>query len=100
QKRELLAGVFKNYYHAIGADRLGFDTNRIWCSKMPALSQLFPKGNVICCVRHLPWIMDSIERLERRNAFDLYGIFGYDAGTTVYTRVNRLAASDGLVGYA
>jgi len=100
QKRELLAGVFRNYYHAIGAAKLVFDTNRVWCSKMPAITQLFPEAKVICCVRHIPWIMDSIERLERRNAFDLSGIFGFDAGSTVYTRVGRLAGSDGMVGYA
>ena len=100
QKRELLAGVFRNYYHAIGEEKVVFDTNRIWCSKMPALTRLFPKAKVICCVRHIPWIMDSIERLERRNAFDLSGLFGYDAGSTVYTRVGRLAGSDGMVGYA
>jgi sulfotransferase len=100
QKRELLSGVFRNYYHAIGAEKVVFDTNRIWCSKMPALTRLFPQAKVIACVRHVPWIMDSIERLERRNAFDLSGIFGFDAGSTVYTRVGRLAGSDGLVGHA
>ena len=44
--------------------------------------------------------MDSIERLVRRNAFELSGIFGFEPGGTVYTRVNRLAVSDGMVGYA
>ena len=100
QKRELLTGVFRNYYHAIGVDKVIFDTNRIWCSKMPALMKLYPRAKVICCVRHIPWIMDSLERLHRRNALDLSGIFGFDASTTVYTRVSRLAASDGMVGFA
>jgi sulfotransferase len=100
QKRELLTGVFRNYYHAIGADKVIFDTNRIWCSKMSHLATHFPESKVICCVRHIPWIMDSVERLERRNIYDLSGIFGYEAGGTVYTRVNRLASSDGIVGYA
>src|ERR1700761_5409770 len=36
QKRALLAGVFENYYHDIGRERVVFDTNRVWCSKMPA----------------------------------------------------------------
>ena len=44
--------------------------------------------------------MDSIERLIRRNAFDVSGMFGYEGGGTVYTRVNRLAASDRMVGFA
>ena len=55
---------------------------------------------MICCVRHVPWIMDSIERLIRENAFELSGIFGFESLNTVYTRVNRLATSDGLVGFA
>jgi sulfotransferase len=100
QKRALLAGVFANYYSDIGAERVVFDTNRLWCSKLPSLTQLFPEAKILCCVRHLPWIMDSVERLERRNAFDLSGIFGYDAGGTVYSRINRLAANDGMVGFA
>ncbi len=100
QKQALLTGVFDNYYHAIGREKVVFDTNRIWCAKMPALSQLFPRARLICCVRHIPWIMDSVERLIRRNAFDLSGMFGYEAGGSVYSRVNRLALSDGMVGYA
>jgi sulfotransferase len=100
QKRDLLRGVFENYYAGVGADRVVFDTNRVWCSKMPQIADHFPDAKVICCVRHVPWVIDSIERLIRRNVTDLSGIFGYDPGGTVYTRANRLAASDGLVGYA
>ena len=100
QKRALLTGVFENYYHKIGKRKLVFDTNRLWCSKMPHIAAHFPKAKVICCVRHVSWIMDSIERLERRNLYDLSGIFGYEAGGTVYTRINRLAVSDGMVGFA
>jgi sulfotransferase len=100
QKEALLRGVFQNYYHRIGAEKLVFDTNRIWCSKMPHLARLFPESKVICCVRNISWIMDSIERRERDHIFDLSGIFGFDAGGTVFTRVNRLALSDGMVGYA
>lgn len=100
QKRALLRGVFTSYYHAIGAEKLVFDTNRVWCTKIASLADHFPRAKVICCVRHIPWIMDSIERLIRRNPHELSGLFGFEAGGTVYTRVNRLALNDGLVGYA
>ena len=100
QKRELLKGLFDSYYHAIHREKVVFDTNRAWCSKLPTLVRLFPAAKVICCVRHVPWIMDSIERLIRDNAFELSGIFGFEPLNTVYTRVNRLATSDGLVGFA
>jgi sulfotransferase len=100
QKQELLKGIFDSYYHAIHPHKLVFDTNRAWCSKLPTLVRLFPAAKVICCVRHVPWIMDSIERLIRDNAFEVSGIFGYESLNTVYTRVNRLATNDGLVGFA
>jgi sulfotransferase len=100
QKRELLKGLFDNYYYSIHPRQLVFDTNRAWCSKLPTLVRLYPDAKVVCCVRHVPWIMDSIERLIRENAFELSGIFGFESLNTVYTRVNRLAMSDGLVGLA
>lgn len=100
QKRALLRGVFQSYYSAIAAEKLIFDTNRIWCTKMPSLADHFPRAKVICCVRDIAWIMDSVERLIRRNPHELSGLFGFEAGGTVYTRINRLAMNDGLVGYA
>ena len=100
QRRRLLAGIFSSYYGPLQEQKLVFDTNRVWCSKLPALSRLFPNARVICCVRHIGWIMDSIERLLRRNAFQLSGMFGFEPGSTVYNRINRLAGGDGMVGYA
>jgi sulfotransferase len=100
QRRAVLKGLVDSYYQQIHGEKLVFDTNRAWCTKLPALGQLFPTARVICCVRDIGWIMDSIERLVRRNAFELSGMFGFEPGGTVYTRVNRIAASDGLVGYA
>jgi sulfotransferase len=100
QRRAVLKGLFSNYYEQIQRGKVVFDTNRAWCTKLPALAQLFPDARVICCVRDIGWIIDSIERLVRRNAFELSGFFGFEPGGTVYTPVNRLASSDGLVGYA
>jgi sulfotransferase len=72
----------------------------LWCARMHHIAAHFPDAKVICCVRDISWIMDSLERLVRRNIHDLSGIFGFEPGGTVYTRITRLAASDGLVGYA
>lgn len=100
QRRAVLKGVFVNYYHTIHPNKVVFDTNRAWPAKMPALVRLFPDCRIICCVRDLAWIMDSVERLVRRNAFDLSGMFGYETNGTVFTRINRISGSDGMVGYA
>lgn len=100
QRENILRGIFSSYYDELARKEVIFDTNRIWCTKLPALSRLFPDARVICCVRSISWIIDSIERLARQNAFELSGLFGFDASSTVYTRVNNLAKSSGLVGYA
>ena len=44
QKRELLKGLFDNYYHAIHPNKLVFDTNRAWCTKLPALDRINVKS--------------------------------------------------------
>jgi sulfotransferase len=100
QRRALLRGLFAGYYHAADSATVLFDTNRLWCARVPALAELFPQSRVICCVREVAWIVDSIERQAQRNPFELSGLFGFEPGGTLYTRVARVAGSDGLVGYA
>ena len=100
QRRALLRGVFAGYDHAADTATVTFDTNRRWRARMSALAELFPQARVICCVREVPWIVDSIERQAHHNPFELLGLFGYEAGSTVYTRIARVAGSDGMVGYA
>jgi sulfotransferase len=99
QKHAVLKGVFENYYASYG-DKLVFDTNRLWCSKMPALATLFPDAKVIACVRHCGWIIDSIESLVRRNVFDMSKIFNNDPSGTVYSRAEGLSGGNGMVGFA
>ncbi len=50
-------------------------------TKLPALAELFLEAKVICYVRHMSWVAR-----QRRNAFELSGIFNYDLGRMVYGR--------------
>jgi len=99
-RKRLLIGVFDAYYAGAALETVIFDTNRGWTTKLPALVDLFPDAKVICCVRNPAWILDSIESLIRRNNFELSGIFTYDSGGTVYSRIEGLAASVGMYGFA
>ncbi len=90
-RQRLLRAVFEAYYAEIHPHQVVLDTNRQWTTKLPALTRLFPAAKVICCVRNPAWVIDSIECLVRRNAFELSGIFSYDPGGTVYSRVEGLA---------
>ena len=97
-RKRVLRGIVENYY-AGSAKSVIFDTNRAWCAWMPAIAELFPDARVIACVRDMPWIIDSIERVVSANAFSPSSIFGFKAGGTVYSRANGVAGSDGMVGY-
>ena len=88
KRQRILHGLFDNFYADCTAEVI-FDTNRAWCGWMPALARLFPDAKVIACVRELPWVVDSIERLIQRNVFSPSSIFNYSSGGTVYTRANR-----------
>lgn len=61
QKRSILLGLFDNYYRHLDMPEIIFDTNRMWSSRISALSMLFPDSKFICCVRNPAWIMDSVE---------------------------------------
>lgn len=101
QKRELILSVFSAYYHQqIDNRQVIFDTNRLWCSKLPLLNELLPQAKFICCVRNVAWVMDSIERLVRRNAFDVSKMFNRGEAATVYSRTEALSQGNRLVGFA
>lgn len=99
QRRRLLRGLFDSYYGE-RSERIVFDTNRAWTAKLSALMEVFPEARVICLVRDLAWIMDSIERRFRANPFENTRLFNNHAErSTVYTRVEALAGATRLVGY-
>lgn len=100
QRQALLRGLFDNYYHAVHPTRTVFDTNRVWCIRLHLLAALFPQSKVICCVRHIPWIIDSLEQLIRQNRWELSKIFDFDPTGTVYSRAEGLTSRAGMVGFA
>lgn len=100
QRKAVLAGLFESYYRDIQAQKLVFDTNRLWCGKLPALAALFPQAKVIACVRDVAWVVDSVERLIRKNKFEPSKLFNFEPGGTVYSRVDGLVGMNGMVGYA
>jgi len=100
QRARILRGLFDSYYADLTQPVI-FDTNRAWTAKLPALMRLFPDARVICCVRDVAWVMDSLERQYRNNTFEHTRLFNNPAErATVYTRVEALANANRLVGFA
>lgn len=102
QKRDILQGIFVAYYQEqIAKSQIIFDTNRLWCSKLPLIGELFPNAKVICCVRNIAWVMDSLERSIRTNTFEISKMFNHrEELATVYSRTEALSRGDRLVGFA
>ena len=89
RRKKLLRSLFNAYYESVEQSTV-FDTNRFWTSKTSLLKTLFPQTKIICCVRDLPWILDSFERITAKNS--LYGpsLTDNEAKETVTTRCDAL----------
>ncbi len=100
RRRNILRAIIDAYYHDIHREKLVFDTNRAWCARMPILSRLFPRSRVIACVRDPAWVVDSFERIVRKNPLLMSRLFKPEQCTTVYGRVDALNSREGPVGFA
>jgi len=101
RRSDVLRAVIAAYYGPQADREVVFDTNRIWCARLPLLRALFPEARVLCCVRDVSWVMDSFERLVRRNAFEPSRLFSTpEERATVYSRTEVLAHRDRVVGFA
>lgn len=100
RRRAILRGLFDRYY----GDRpepVIVDTNRTWTSRLPLLLDLFPEARCICLVRSVPEILESFDRIIRRNPLQVPRGTGVGAGQTVYSRVETMMNSEsGVVGLA
>jgi sulfotransferase len=98
ERLRLLAGLFGSFY--LSRDGVIFDTSRMWCARAPLLLRLFPTSRLIVTVREVGWVLDSFERLFRRNDMVPSAVYGWDVDGTVYSRTSALAGPKGVVGYA
>ncbi len=100
QRIALLRGLVENFYAPQADADVVFDTSRLWCSRMALLDTLFSGVKVIACVRQLAWVLDSMERLVRRQPVSVSKVFRFDTNTTVYSRIEALTDPRGMVGFA
>ena len=97
-KREtVIMGAIQGYYADV-PNEVVFDTNRTWTGKMNLLGRLFPDAKVICCVRDIPSILESMERLFQKNSDQPSRIFSFDPEIGLYERVGKMMGERGLIG--
>ncbi|PPK99485.1 sulfotransferase family protein [Parapedobacter indicus] len=98
KKRKTICSALFNAYYQDNPKDVIFDTNRLWTARMHQLVELFDDFKVVCLVRDPAWIMDSFEKIYRKNPFDYSRMFSAGNRATVYTRCESLL--NGVVGIA
>lgn len=89
RRKHILKSLFNAYYDSVSSKTV-FDTSRGWTAKTSLLKDLYPQTKIICCVRDLPWILDSFERISAKNSLYAATLVDDEARQTVTTRCDAL----------
>jgi sulfotransferase len=89
RRKHILKSVFNAFYDTVAQPTV-FDTSRGWTAKTSLLKALYPQTKIICCVRDLPWILDSFERIAAKNSLWNASLTDNEASQTVTTRCDAL----------
>lgn len=100
KRKSVSRALFEAYYADRAEKNVIFDTNRIWTARLHQLVELFGDFKMICCVRNPAWIMDSFERIYRKNPFEYSRMFNTANRVTVYSRCDAMINTGGVVGSA
>jgi sulfotransferase len=99
-RRRILAALFRAY-HDPEPGQCVFDTSRLWSGKLPLLAALFPAARTVCCVRDPRWVLDSAERIHRRNPLQSAALFEHNPNTSVQLRAaSMMDPAMGFIGAA
>lgn len=96
EKRKAISKTLIETYYRNNPKEVIFDTNRVWTARLHQLVELYDDFKVICLVRNPAWIMDSFEKIYRKNPFDYSKMFSAGNRVTVYSRCESLLG--GVIG--
>jgi sulfotransferase len=98
RRENIIKSLFDGYYKDVDKEVI-FNTNRAWTILTPQIDHLFPNSKFVVCVRDINWVLDSFETAHRKNPLSTNTVTG-DFGGTVYTRMDTLMETGGVVGFA
>jgi sulfotransferase len=98
KRKRLMLSLFDEFYRDCPPVR--FNTNRGWTADTPLLKDLFPDFKMIVCLRDIPWILDSFERLNSKNPHTIKPLYNHQDLSNVYDRSHMLmGAVSNAAGY-
>jgi sulfotransferase len=75
-----------------------FNNHRAWTANTALAKKLYPKSKMILCVRDVPWILDSFEKLNAKNPMIQKPLYGNTLLSNVYDRCRFLMDETKFVG--
>lgn len=85
---DLIRSDFSTFYK--DKNEVCFNTSRAWAGETHLLKQLYPDFKMIITIRSIPWVLDSFERLHRKNPLKIKPIYGNTDWPSVYERSHLL----------
>ena len=89
-RKNIVLSIFEGYYSHLDTSVI-FDSSRGWTKDTTLLQNLFPNTKILCCVRDIPWIINSFELINKKNPFYTSSLVTEECKDNVFTR------SDGLM---
>lgn len=89
RRKDVLHGLVDGYYKSVDRPVI-IDSNRTWSAKTNLIKTLYPSSKMICCVRDIPWILDSFERIANENSLYTNTFVEPEANQCVTTRCDAL----------
>lgn len=85
---DLMRADFDAFYK--NGNEVCFNTSRSWAADTALLKQLYPDFKMIVTIRSIPWILDSFERLHRKNPLQIKPLYDHIDWPSVYERCHML----------
>jgi sulfotransferase len=100
QRKGILHGIFEGYFETLTKAPTVYDTNRRWTANAAILEQLYPDAKLIACVRDVPTVVASFERVFKQGQMQPSVIYDSKSNQTVYDRTACLLRPGGVVKFA
>lgn len=85
---DLMRADFDAFYK--NDNEVCFNTSRSWSAETALLKQLYPDFRMIVTIRSIPWILDSFEKLHRKNPLQIKPLYDHIDWPSVYERCHML----------
>jgi len=96
RRRNILLSIFDGYYKHLETPVI-FDSCRGWTKNTTLLQELFPTTKILCCVRDIPWIINSFELINKKNPFYTSTLVKEECKDNVFSRSDAMMDKNGGV---